>query len=166
VPKPGWTVIDGYNLLHVSDVFGSEGRTSLERSREALLDWLASRLDQPERLRTTVVFDARDAPPGLPRSGRKHEMQIEFAPRGGEADDVIEALIRDHSSPRQLTVVSSDHRLHRAARRRKATAIDSEKWFQQLRRANPPATREQEQDPPVVLEPEELSDMLDEFEDG
>jgi hypothetical protein len=37
-------------------------------------------------------------------------------------------LIRKHSSPRALTVVSSDHRLHRAARRRRATPIDSDRW--------------------------------------
>jgi hypothetical protein len=28
-----------------------------------------------------------------------------------------------------LTVVSSDHRLHRAARRRRARAIDSDRWY-------------------------------------
>ncbi|HVA16906.1 MAG TPA: hypothetical protein VMV59_04235, partial [Candidatus Dormibacteraeota bacterium] len=32
-------------------------------------------------------------------------------------------------APRQLLVVSSDHRLHRAARRRRAQAIDSDRWY-------------------------------------
>ena len=45
-----------------------------------------------------------------------------------------DALIAADSAPRRLTVVSSDHRLQRAAHRRKATAIDSDKWFAQLMR--------------------------------
>jgi uncharacterized protein len=32
-------------------------------------------------------------------------------------------------------VVSSDHRLHRAAKRRKATPIDGDQWFRELLRA-------------------------------
>lgn len=64
-----WTLIDGYNLLHASGVFGMGGRTPLEASREALLDWLGEVLSDAERQRTTIVFDAREAPPGLPCSG-------------------------------------------------------------------------------------------------
>ena len=47
---------------------------------------------------------------------------------------MIEDLIEADRSPRTLIVVSSDHRLHRAARRRGATAVDSERWFADLRR--------------------------------
>ena len=118
-------------------MFGTEGRTSLESSREALLDWLGEVLSDAERQRTVIVFDARGAPPGLPRSGKKHGLQIRFAPRGSEADDLVEELIREHTSPRDLIVVSSDHRLHRAARRRRATAIDSERWVAQVGRDGP-----------------------------
>ncbi|MFW6169271.1 MAG: NYN domain-containing protein [Planctomycetota bacterium] len=157
--KNRWLLIDGYNLLHASGVFGKGGRTSLESSREALLDWLGQVLDDAQRRRTTIVFDAHDAPPGLPRSARKHELRIHFSPRGTEADDMLEELIRDHSSPRALTVVSSDHRLHRAARRRKAKAVDAEQWVSQVRLQSPhdqPAEK-----PHVRLEPEELKDLLD-----
>ncbi|HEY5310864.1 MAG TPA: hypothetical protein VIK18_00045, partial [Pirellulales bacterium] len=41
----------------------------------------------------------------------------------------IEELIRQDSAPRRLTVVSSDHRLQRAAHRRKARAVDSDRWY-------------------------------------
>jgi hypothetical protein len=37
-----------------------------------------------------------------------------------------------------LTVVSSDHRVQRAARRRRATAVDSEVWFDGLGRKRLP----------------------------
>ena len=161
LPKHRWILIDGYNLLHASGVFGNAGRTSLESSREALLDWLGEVLSDAQRQRTTIVFDAREAPPGLPSSAKKHGLQIHFAPRGSEADDLLEELICSHSSPRALTVVSSDHRLHRAARRRRATPIDSDKWVAEVRLR--PTDDEPEPDRHVTLEPDELSDMLKEF---
>ncbi len=164
MPKLHWILIDGYNLLHASGVFGSVGRTSLEGSREALLDWLGAVLSDAQRQRTTIVFDAREAPPGLPRSAEKHGLQIQFAPRGSEADDLLEELIQSHSSPRALTVVSSDHRLQRAARRRRATAVDSDKWAAQVRRPSTPGEPDLERH--VALDPDELKAMLDEFGAG
>jgi predicted RNA-binding protein with PIN domain len=123
-------LIDGYNLLHASGILGSGvGPGSLERSRSALLNFLAESLAERQLSRTTIVFDAREAPPGLPRTTMYRGMTVCFAPRGLDADAVIEDLIAAESSPRRLTVVSSDHRLHRAARRRRAKAIDSDVWY-------------------------------------
>jgi hypothetical protein len=161
--KANWLMIDGYNLLHASGVFGNAGRTSLESSREALLDWLGRVLNDDQRKRTTIVFDASDAPPGLPRSAEKHGLRIHFSPPGSEADDLLEELIREHSSPRALTVVSSDHRLHRAARRRKATPIDSEEWVAEMNSYRPEEEPEFERD--ASLPAEDLKQMLDEFGD-
>jgi predicted RNA-binding protein with PIN domain len=148
-------------LLHASGVFGTGGRTSLESSREALLDWLAEVLTDADRERITIVFDARDAPPGLPQSARKHGLQIRFARRGSDADDLLEELIRDHSSPRSLIVVSSDHRIHRAARRRRATPIDSDRWVTEVKRE--PATERPESEHRGGPDPDELQAWLDEF---
>lgn len=161
MPAARWILIDGYNLLHASGVFGTVGRTSLEASREALLDWLGEVLTDAQRQRTTIVFDAREAPPGLPRSGKKHGIQIHFAPRGCEADEMLEDLIRDHDSPRGLLVVSSDHRIQRAARRRRAQSIDSDRWVAEFRhRLLPdPGTPDQREAP----SPEELQSWIDEF---
>jgi len=159
LPKPGWILIDGYNLLHASGVFGDYGRTPLEASREALLDWLAEVLSEAQRQRTTIVFDARNAPPGIPRTATKHGFTIRFAPRDKEADDLLETLIRQHTSPRTLTVVSSDHRLHRAARRRKAKAVDSDRWVSAIRHRSVADQSESKQH--VELAPDELRDLLD-----
>lgn len=156
-----WILIDGYNLLHASGVFGEGGRTSLESSREALLDWLAKVLGGSQAERTTIVFDAREAPPGLPRFAKKHGLSIRFAPRDGEADDVLEELIRIHSAPRSLLVVSSDHRVQRAARRRRATPIDSDDWVAKVQRD--PVKRQAEAEPSDKLDEEELRAWLDEF---
>ena len=52
-------LVDGYNLLHVSGLFGPVGGPpTLERSRMALLEFLADKLPQPLRRKTTLVFDA------------------------------------------------------------------------------------------------------------
>ena len=161
MPTVPWILIDGYNLLHASGVFGAGGRTSLETSREALLDWLGAVLSDAQRDRTTIVFNARGAPPGLPRCGHKHGMLIQFASRGCEADELLEELIRDHSTPRQLVVVSSDHRIHRAARRRRATPVDSDQWVAELKQN--PDHREPEPDRPGELDADELRAWLDEF---
>jgi predicted RNA-binding protein with PIN domain len=159
-------LIDGYNLLHASGVFGERGRTSLEGSREALLDWLAEFLTPGQRRRTTIVFDARCAPPGLPRYGEKHGLQIRFAPRGREADDVLEELIAEHSAPRSVVVVSSDHRVQRAARRRRASAVDSDQWVRQLKHAERGPARASDQADDLGAERltgDELQAWLDEF---
>jgi uncharacterized protein len=123
-------LIDGYNLLHASGILGrGVGPGGLERSRAALLNFLAESLEESDLPRTTVVFDARLAPPGLPRVVAHRGMTVRFAEPGLDADDVIEQLIKADSAPRRLVVVSSDHRLHRAARRRKARPVDSDEWY-------------------------------------
>jgi len=126
-------LIDGYNLLHVSGVFGrGTALTELHRSREALLAFLAASLTKAECETTTIVFDAAGAPPGLPQSYKYEGLQVEFARDPGNADELLERLIVAHDTPRKLVVVSGDHRVQRAAKRRRATAIDSDRWWAEL----------------------------------
>ena len=123
-------LIDGYNLLHATGIVGTgRGPGWFERSRLALLNFLADSIAPEEVPRTTVVFDAADAPPGLPRLLKHRGLTVQFARNPEGADALIEELIQSDTSPRKLTVVSSDHRLHRAARRRKAKAVDSDVWY-------------------------------------
>ena len=123
-------LIDGYNLLHASGIIGrGRGPGGLERSRLALLNFVAESLPADTLARTTVVFDAAHAPPGMPRTLVHRGVCVRFAACHDDADSLIEELIRADSAPRQLVVVSSDHRLHRAAHRRRAEAIDSDRWF-------------------------------------
>ena len=123
-------IIDGYNLLHATEIFGPRrGPGSLDRSRRALLGFLAATLSEEERARTTVVFDAGPAASRLPNQAEHQGMTVLYASHHEDADTLIEQLIRACSGPRQLTVVSSDHRLQRAARRRRARAVDSRTWY-------------------------------------
>ena len=54
-----------------------------------------------ERAETIVVFDAREAPPGLPRQVQHDGLSVHFAPRGSDADEAIELLIKENTAPRR-----------------------------------------------------------------
>lgn len=127
-------LIDGYNLLHATDIFGPPGPgTELHRTRLALLDFLASVLNKRERGATTIVFDAAGAPPGLPQRLQHDSMNVEFARGYPDADALLEELLDRAASPRTLTVVSGDHRVQRAARQHGAKYIDSDAWLAAVR---------------------------------
>ncbi|MEX0585778.1 MAG: NYN domain-containing protein [Pirellulales bacterium] len=126
-------LIDGYNLLHASGIFGrGVGPGTLRRARHALVRFLIASLTDKERERCVVVFDAREAPPGLPRTESFEGITVRYADRQSDADSLLEELIQQDSAPRRMVVVSSDHRVQRAARRRRAQAVDSEVWFAEL----------------------------------
>lgn len=160
-------LIDGYNLLGAVGIVGrGVGPSSLERSRRALLNFLAESLDAAEAARTTVVFDASHAPRGLPRVVGHRGLTVRFAAGYPDADSLIEELIRADTAPRRLTVVSSDHRLHRAARRRRATAVDSDVWFARVARRRADRAQPTETGPakpPVPLSESEVAAWLERF---
>jgi predicted RNA-binding protein with PIN domain len=161
------TLIDGYNLMHAAGIIGrGVGPGTLQRSRLALLNFVAESLDATEVRRTTVVFDAREAPPGLPRTLEHRGITVHFAPTPGDADALIEELIRSDSAPRRLTVVSSDHRLQRAARRRKSRAVDSDVWYAEVirqRRERSASANVQEDRPAVPLLEEDVAYWIRQF---
>lgn len=115
-------VIDGYNLLYAMGVLQKRMAPSgLEKARLRLLGLLRNVFgdDAPS---VTVVFDAAHPPP---ESSERHEhrgLDVRFAVQYEQADDLIEQLIRKSSSPKQLIVVSDDHRIQKAARRRQCQA--------------------------------------------
>ncbi|MBL9162620.1 MAG: NYN domain-containing protein [Planctomycetaceae bacterium] len=157
-------LIDGYNLLHVTAIVGHGG---LRGSREGLLRFLASAIEPRDRLQTTIVFDAAEAPPNLPRTIVFEEMTIHFSSEYDNADELIEELIEAHSVPKSLLVVSSDHRIQRAARRRKAPFVDSDVWFADALRRRAASRRPA----PIVARPtgnlsaDEIDYWLSEFGD-
>jgi predicted RNA-binding protein with PIN domain len=162
-------LIDGYNLLHASGILGRGiGPGGLQRSRLALLNFLAESLPSRSLPGTTVVFDAAAAPPGLPDTLHHRGITVRFARHHESADALIEELVRMDSAPRRLTVVSSDHRLHRAARRRKAKAVDSDQWYAQLARQRSHAARSPARDlrkPETPQAEDEVEYWLSHFSD-
>ncbi len=161
-------LIDGYNLLYAAGITSPRpGHASFENSRRALLDFLLRVVPQAELPRTTVVFDAAEAPPGLPSEYTYGDLLVIFARDYDSADAMIEELIQRHTAPRRLTVVSSDHRIQRAARRRRAIAIDSDIWYHDiLRRHNIKADQalaSASEKPPTPLPPGEVEHWMREF---
>jgi len=126
-------LIDAYNLLHQSDLLGrGRGALWLERARQRLIRQLALLLDRELAMRTTLVFDAHwNADPGV-TGDHDTSIDVRYAVEYPEADDLIEELIARHPAPKQLTVVSSDHRLQRAAARRGASFVDADRWYERL----------------------------------
>lgn len=128
------TIVDGYNLIFQCGLEGrSKSAITIERARDRLIAEISDSLSEESRSAITIVFDAKK----LPRHeteliSRKSGMTVMYAVEYDDADSMIEELIRKHSVPKKLTIVSSDHRLHKAALRRKATPIDSDIWFDQL----------------------------------
>jgi predicted RNA-binding protein with PIN domain len=122
-PVSMFYLIDGYNLLHAMGVLaGKVGPDGLAKARLRLLGLLSGALgkDAPS---VTIVFDAAGAPPGLLDDLEYQGIHIRFAVKFDQADDLIESLIRESSTPKQLAVVSDDRRIQSAARRRQCPVI-------------------------------------------
>lgn len=131
-------LIDGYNLIHaLGFLAGKAGPGDLERARLRLLDLLKTKFgDQAGDV--TVVFDTSHGsrtPQAIDHGG----IRVYFSPAGQDADDLIEEFIRRASAPRQLTVVSSDHRLQKAARQRQAVAMSCGEFMDWMERRSEPA---------------------------
>jgi predicted RNA-binding protein with PIN domain len=141
-------IIDGYNLLHASGVFGDErGPRGFEKSRLALLDMLVALLGEAVD-DTIVVFDAARAPDGLPARLSHGGIRVWFAREYPDADSLIEELVEENEAPSSLLVVSGDRRLQAAARRRRANAVSSEEWLATMREQRRERRRQPETKPP------------------
>ena len=128
-----YLIIDGYNLMHAAGLARRHyAAGDLERCRNRLVQSIADNLSADALRQTTVVFDAFTSESNANRQQAFGDLLIVFAPKGQDADGVIEEMLLKHSVPRRVMVVSSDHRLHRAASRRKARCIDSEDFWENI----------------------------------
>ncbi len=139
-------LIDGYNLLHALGI--RIAAAGLDAARARLLN-LLHEAHAEEAGSVTVVFDARRSPRGAPAERDYHGLHIVFAVEEGEADELIERLVRAAPVPRKLTVVSDDHRIQEAGRRRHCTVLGCAAYLDHLsdRRRVPPETSSQPEKP-------------------
>jgi predicted RNA-binding protein with PIN domain len=161
-------LIDGYNVLFALGLVPKHvGPKVLEGARAYLLNLVADALGERAR-DAAVVFDAAGAPKHAPGDYFYRGIDVRFARRKQEADDLIEDLIRQCAVPKQLVVVSSDQRLRQAAGRRGATSVKADElleWLDAQRAAARPS-------PPPAAAPERAGELsadqlkrwLDEFE--
>ncbi len=165
------TLIDGYNLMHARGLmdrkFGPEG---FRKVRHRFLIELAAALDPAEAHETTVVFDAFKPPHDRPERLKLKGIEVVFAVGDENADARIEKMIAAHSSPKSLTVVSTDHRVRQAAARRKAKVVLSDDYLTKIshrRKPSPskvePAISAEEKARAQGLPPAEAAFWLAEF---
>ena len=127
------TLIDGYNLMYAGGLLGRKfGPDGFRQVRQRFLNELAATLDATEAHLTTVVFDANDAPPDRASSTQHKGLTVLYAVDVEDADTRIEELIAHHSSPKTLTVVSSDHRIQKAATRRKSRVVTADAYWTEM----------------------------------
>jgi predicted RNA-binding protein with PIN domain len=165
---PGCVVrylIDGYNLLHAMGLLcGKVGPHGLEKARQALLGRLCA--DHGDAARAvTIVFDASRAPAGAIAEEEYHGIHIQYA-LDREADEVIETLIHRESAPHQLMVVSDDHRIQQAGRRRGCQVRGCLDYLEELQRPRRrDAASSEAPVKPESISSEEVQHWIHEFAD-
>ncbi|MHC4655898.1 MAG: NYN domain-containing protein [Planctomycetota bacterium] len=129
-------IIDGHNLLH-SIVNISEEAESIN---DVQLCWIISRYLRAIRKQGEIIFDGT-GPRDKSHFDNIANLEVCFAGLGKDADTVIENKIKANTAPKRLSIVSSDRRLRDAARARRATAVKSEVFWdnlhKQLKRKKP-----------------------------
>lgn len=152
-------LIDGYNLMHALGLAPTAG-LSLERSRLRFLDWIAVEIGKRSH-DVTVVFDSTQTRGGNESVYRG--IRLVFA-NARTADDLIEEWVQAETAPATLTVVSNDHRLQSAARRRGCitwTCGEYVDWLQSETKPAKPAPQSAEK--PVEPSDDEMADWLRRF---
>ena len=147
-------LIDGNNLMYAMNDAG------MDVGREGLCRILA-RVAGSEPVR--VVFDGppRRQGPDVPDGA----VEVLFSQRR-KADDVIAELIAADTAPRRLTVVSTDHEIRRAARRRRCRTVTSEDFTASVARRLARPKRPPAPEPPekrAGLTPEQTRQWLKEL---
>jgi uncharacterized protein len=137
-------LIDGNNLLHavraVEDPERLYGKLMLGH---ALADWARRR---GERIR--IIYDGAAPSAALAQQYEHAKVEVIFSGAGISADAVLNQILETDSAARKLVVVSSDHEVIRAAKRRRARAVGSGEFWANLKRdmaRKPPPNREPEE---------------------
>jgi len=121
--------IDGHNLLHSVE---KDDPDSGPISDVRLCHIIGSYLKLTGQI-GEIIFDGIGPPD---KSGFEdiYNLEVFFAGSGTDTDTVIEDKISLNTAPRRLKIVSSDRRLRKAARARKATSIKSEVFWNNMQK--------------------------------
>jgi predicted RNA-binding protein with PIN domain len=129
-------IIDGHNLLHsIAKKDQESGPISDVQLCRMISRYLKAIGETGE-----IIFDGT-GPRDKSQFDNITNLEVFFAGLGSDADTVIEDKIRINTAPKRLSIVSSDRRLRKKAQARKATAVKSEVFVdnlqKQLRRKKP-----------------------------
>ena len=122
-------IIDGHNLLH-----------SIQKTDEGLGSisdvWLCRIIGRYLKLTGQsgeIIFDGT-GPRDKSGFDNISDVEVFFAGLGTDTDTVIEDKIGANTAPRRLTIVSSDRRLRKAARARKAISVKSDVFWNSVQK--------------------------------
>ena len=131
-------LFDGYNLYHALIKVSAD---LSHKTPQFLLELITADM-HCLRERGTVVFDGKALPGHSSCENASGSVQVLYSGPRSDADTQLEQLIQANTAPRRLVVVSSDRRVRRAARRRRAKSMTSPDYlvalFQRLNQ--PPAS--------------------------
>jgi predicted RNA-binding protein with PIN domain len=122
-------IIDGYNLLR--SIQKSDEQAEL--TNEIQLCRVVGRYLKITGQTGEIIFDGT-GPSGKFEFEDISNLETFFVGLSTDADTVIENKIQASTAPKQLTIVSSDRRLRDAARKRKATLVKSQVFWNKLQR--------------------------------
>lgn len=128
-------VIDGYNFIFkITRLEGVVERESLERAREELISLLARyKLISGQDL--TVVFDGREQKEQLPGPTEQFVQGIKVIfSKAVTADEDIISLIERFPNPKEITVVTSDNSILKAATRQGCHTSPPEEFYRKITR--------------------------------
>lgn len=123
------TIIDGSNLLWALREQSGEREITTEAQLCRTLDRYFASVGEDGQ----VVFDGA-GPSGRGEFEGMSNLEVFFSGFSTDSDTVIEEKIKASTAPCRLTVVSSDRRLRKAAGERKAVAIRSEEFWEQVQK--------------------------------
>jgi hypothetical protein len=123
------TIIDGNNLLWAMHESFEEREITNEIELCRILSKYFAQIGDPGQ----VVFDG-SGPADKSQFDNIGHLEVFFAGFHSDSDTIIEEKIKVNTSPRRLTIVSSDRRLRKAASARNAAAVKSEEFWERVRR--------------------------------
>jgi len=109
-------LIDGYNVILSGGFSSGKGRgvhrsglgTSVDDNRYLFMQVLSEYV-RKKRVKVTVVWDGGTSTVH-PKSETHNGVQNIFTPQGMSADEQIVRMVEKRGNPREVTVVSDDHR--------------------------------------------------------
>jgi predicted RNA-binding protein with PIN domain len=121
--------IDGHNLLHsIRKAEEGIGKISDVQLCHIIGSYLRLTGQKGE-----IIFDGT-GPPDKSGFDGIHNLEVFFAGFDTDTDTVIEDKIIANSAPKRLKIVSSDRRLRKAAKARKAISIKSEDFWSNMQK--------------------------------
>jgi len=122
-------IIDGHNLLYSIHKAAEDSESISDVGLCRIVGRYLKQIGQSG----AIIFDGT-GPRDKSGFDDISNLEVFFAGLGTDTDTVIEDKITASTAPRRLTIVSSDRRLRKAARARKAISVKSEVFWNNIQK--------------------------------